>query len=444
MSAGNSFIPQRVLVTKFRHHGDVLLTTPLIRALHHYYPGVEVDALIYRETEDMLRHNPQVAHRWTIDRNWKKEGARAHIKHEWRLWRALKARHYDLLIHLTESWRGAALARGLSVMRSIAFDYPRRENLFWRHSFTDLAPLPEKPCHNVALQLSALIALGLTPTAEDFPLSLSVDEAARTAFLSALRRAGWQGEPYLLIHPGARWFFKCWEDASFAALIDALIVRGHTIVLTGAPDARETAMVANILARLKDKARVHSLVGQLSLAELAAAIASAQFFIGVDSVPMHMAAALQIPGVALFGPSKVHEWSPWQAPITVLKASDWTTLPHPDSINTATTTRYLAAIPVEAVLEAVVARQRSARSQAPSGNLSHVKAERKNLTTKNTKKSNRKKHKEKLFTRRREERGEKTVNYAKVTKKLPNSPGARASRPHPSPRTPRLRVKWFF
>jgi heptosyltransferase-3 len=350
------FIPQRVLLIKLRHHGDVLLATPLIRALHHYYPCVEVDALVYRETEGMLRHNPQVAYRWTIDRNWKKEGARVQTGYEWRLWRTLRTRRYDLLIHLTASWRGAALARSLGVKRSIAFDYPQRNNVFWRHSFTDLVPLPKGPCHNTALQLSALVALGLKPNAEDFPLSLSVDEAARTAFLDMLRRTGWQGEPYLLIHPGARWFFKCWENASFAALIDALVARGHTIVLTGAPDARETAMTADILMRLKNKTRVYSLVGQLTLTELAAAIGEAQLFIGVDSVPMHMAAALQIPGVVLFGPSKVHQWSPWQAPITVLKASDWTTLPHPDSIDVATTARYLAAIPVDVVLEAVLAR----------------------------------------------------------------------------------------
>ncbi len=350
------FTPKRVLVTKLRHHGDVLLTTPLIRALHHYYPGIEVDALIYRETEDMLRHNPQVTQRWTIDRSWKKEGAKTQLGHERRLWRALKARRHDLLIHLTESWRGVALARGLGVARSIAFAYPRRDNAFWRHGFTDLVALPESPCHNAALQLSTLSVLGVTSNAEDFPLSLTVDEAARTVFLDTLRCAGWQGAPYILIHPGARWFFKCWEDASFAAVIEALTARGHTVVLTGAPEARETEMAGKILAHLKDKARVHSLVGQLSLAGLAAAIDGAQLFIGVDSVPMHMAAALQKPGVALFGPSKVHEWAPWQAPITVLKASDWATLPHPDSIDTATTTRYLAAIPAEAVLEAVSAR----------------------------------------------------------------------------------------
>ncbi|MCL2591160.1 MAG: putative lipopolysaccharide heptosyltransferase III [Betaproteobacteria bacterium] len=352
------FKPQRVLITKLLLHGDVLLTTPLIRALHHNYPGVEVDALIYRETEPMLRYNPQVAHRWTVDRDWKKEGVLTQAKHELRLWRTLKARRYDLAIHLTKTWRSAALARTLGALRSIAFAYPQRNNVLWRSCFTDLLPLPEEPCHNVAAQLSTLTALGLTPNAKDFPLLLSVNDASRTAFLSALQHIGWQREPFLLIHPGAHYIYKCWEDASFAALIDALTVRGHTVVLTGAPTPHETAMVANILTHVRDKTRVHSLVGQLSLTELAAAIDEARFFIGVDSAPAHMAAALQTPGVVLFGATKVHVWSPWQAPITVRKASDWTTLPHPDSIDTSKTVRYLAAIPVEAVLEAALTRMR--------------------------------------------------------------------------------------
>ena len=351
-----SFKPQRVLIIKLLQHGDVLLTTPLIRALHHYYPGVEVDVLIYRETEDMLRHNPQVLHRWLVDRKWKKQGLRAQVGHELRLWRMLKARRYDLLIHLTKIWRGAALARILGATRSISFTYSKRNNLLWRNCFTDLVPFLEDRLHNAALQISTLTALGLAPNAEDFPLLLSVDEVARTAFFDTLRRTGWQGEPFLLIHPGARQPYKCWEDASFAALIDALTARGHTVVLTGAPDANETAMATNILAHIKDKTRVHSLVGQLSLAQLAPAIKEARCFIGVDSAPTHMAAALQTPGVVLFGPTKVYAWSPWQAPITVLKAADWTALP--DRISTKTTKRFMEVIPVEAVLDAVLAQMK--------------------------------------------------------------------------------------
>lgn len=348
--------PKRVLLVKLRHHGDVLLTTPLIDALHHYFPDVMVDALVYQETLDMLRTNKQVTQCFAIDRSWKKQGVSTQIKKEGQLLSALRARRYDTLIHLTESWRGVALARLLGAEKRVAFAYPRRDTWRWRTAFTDLITLPEKPTHNVELQLSVLKAWNITPEAGLFPLRLSVDKAAEQSMLDALRRAGWAGEPYVLVHPGARWFFKCWEDASFAEVIDALTDRGLSVVMTGAPEAREQTMAENILSRVRQRSKVYSLVGALPLAGLAAAIARAKLFIGVDSVPMHMAAALRIPGVALFGPSKVHEWSPWQAPITVLKASDWTALPHPDSIDTNTQTRYLSAISVDAVVEAVLAR----------------------------------------------------------------------------------------
>ncbi|MDR1529204.1 MAG: putative lipopolysaccharide heptosyltransferase III [Burkholderiales bacterium] len=352
VDAANS--PKRTLLVKLRHYGDVLLTTPLIDALHHYFPDIVVDVLVYRETLDMLCINPQVTQCFTIDRRWKKQSVLTQFEKEWQLLRMLRARRYDTLIHLTESWRGVMLARLLGAERRIAFAYPRRDSWCWRTSFTDLIPLPQQPTHNVALQLSVLTTWGIAPDVARFPLHLSVDKLAEKSLLEALRRADWQGEPYILVHPGARWFFKCWEDVSFAKVIDALTDRGLSVVVTGAPDAKERAMAENILSRVRGRNKVYTLVGALSLTELAAAIGKAKLFIGVDSAPMHMAAARQIPGVVLFGPSKVHEWSPWQAPITVLKASDWTTLPHPDEIDTNTQTRYLSAIPTSAVIEAVL------------------------------------------------------------------------------------------
>ncbi|KPR12459.1 glycosyltransferase family 9 protein, partial [Enterobacter hormaechei] len=75
-------------------------------------------------------------------------------------------------------------------------------------------------------------------------------------------------------------------------------------------------------------------------------------FIGVDSVPMHMAAALQTPCVALFGPSKLTFWSPWQVNGEVIWAGNYGPLPNPDAIDTKTTERYLDAIPVDAVVSA--------------------------------------------------------------------------------------------
>ncbi len=343
--------PKRILLVKLRHHGDVLLTTPLIDALHDYFPGVTVDVLIYRETLDMLRHNPRVTQCFTIDRQWKKQGILAQIREELRLLRLLRARRYDTLIHLTESWRGVMLANGLGASCRIAFDYPRRQSWRWRTSFNYRVPLSSAPQHNVETQLSVLQAWNIAADATRFPLRFHVDPKSNDSLQQKLTAAGWRREPYVLIHPGARWFFKCWDDASFARVVDALRQKNWSIVLTGAPVENERAMARNILSLTQsDRSKVYTLVGQLSLTELAAAIGNARFFIGVDSVPMHLAAALQIPGIALFGPSKVYQWSPWQAPISVIKASDWGELPHPDSIDTATTNRYLSAIPAETVI----------------------------------------------------------------------------------------------
>ena len=91
----------------------------------------------------------------------------------------------------------------------------------------------------------------------------------------------------------------------------------------------------------------------MNLRELGALIDGADLFIGVDSVPMHMAAALQTPAVALFGPSWLSRWHPWSDTATVVYAGDYGELPHPDSIDVNTTTRYLSAIPVDAVWQAV-------------------------------------------------------------------------------------------
>jgi heptosyltransferase-3 len=110
-------------------------------------------------------------------------------------------------------------------------------------------------------------------------------------------------------------------------------------------------MVARILEQCPAQGVV-SLAGKLTLRQLAALIDDAKLFIGVDSVPMHMAAALQTPCIALFGPSKLLFWRPWQAIGQVIWAGDYGTLPDPDTINTATNERYLDLIPTDAVIAA--------------------------------------------------------------------------------------------
>jgi heptosyltransferase-3 len=111
------------------------------------------------------------------------------------------------------------------------------------------------------------------------------------------------------IHPASRWRFKCWSAERNAELIDRLAT-GTRIVLTAAPDAAELSLIEEIVSRTRSKPV--NLAGRLSIKELGALTARARLFIGVDSMPMHLAAAMGTPSVALFGPSGEQEWRPWR------------------------------------------------------------------------------------------------------------------------------------
>jgi heptosyltransferase-3 len=113
--------------------------------------------------------------------------------------------------------------------------------------------------------------------------------------------------PYVHLHPASRWRFKCWPAERNAELIDRLAADGHNVVLTSAPD--EVGFIDEILN--KAKSAPVSLAGKLSIKELGALTARARLFIGVDSMPMHLAAAMGTPTIALFGPSGENEWGPW-------------------------------------------------------------------------------------------------------------------------------------
>ena len=98
---------RRILVVKLRHHGDVLLASPVFSVLKAHAPHVEIDALVYADTRDMLTLHPAITEVLCIDRQWKTQGTSQRLSAEWSLFSRLKSGRYDLLIHLTEHPRGA-------------------------------------------------------------------------------------------------------------------------------------------------------------------------------------------------------------------------------------------------------------------------------------------------------------------------------------------------
>ncbi|OHX21199.1 putative lipopolysaccharide heptosyltransferase III [Chromobacterium sphagni] len=301
---------RRALVIRLMHHGDVLLTSPVFTVLKSHAPHIEIDALVYHETREMLTLHPAVSHVFTIDRNWKKLGAWQRLRHELALYSSLKARGYQLVVVLNSSNRTTALVRLLKPRWSVVPDMPG-SGRFFRKTFSHRHGLPPANTrHIVEMHLDALRRLGVYPAEDETRLAIVAgDEAERT-----VRRllAGNEVRPgrFILVHPGSRWFYKCWPADKMAGLVNALHEQGWQVVLSGAPSAEEAAMIQAVKAGLGRPAV--DLSGQLSLKQLAALIAQARLFVGVDSLPMHLAAAVQTPVVALFGPSRDKVWGPWR------------------------------------------------------------------------------------------------------------------------------------
>ena len=342
---------RRVLVIKLRHHGDVLLASPVFSVLKNHAPHLEIDALVYQDTVEMLALHPAISQVHCIDRKWKSQGLLTQAAAEWQLLSTLRGRNYDLVVHLTQHPRGAWVKRLCGARYGVARKLPEKGRI-WRTSFSHLYPFPRgTPRHTVELNLDALRRIGIYPGEEERKLVLTPGSEASASIANLLAQHGLKAGGFIHLHPTSRWLFKCWPAGKMSQLIEALQTQGHPIVVTAAPDARERDMLREILKPLKQS--VIDLSGQLSLKQLAALTAQAKCFIGVDSAPMHIAAAMQTPVVALFGPSGEKEWGPWMVPNRLITSGHTCRPCGNDGCGGGKVSECLTSLPVERVLTAV-------------------------------------------------------------------------------------------
>jgi heptosyltransferase-3 len=349
---------KRVLVTKLRHHGDVLLASPVVSTLKRALPDAEIDALVYADTAPMLIHHPGLATLHMIDRAWKRRGFLHRAREELRLLRELRKRRYDLLVHLTEHPRGLTLA--LLLRPSFSVTRVRREDehpSLWKRAFTHFYPFPRgRPRHTVETNLDALRRIGIHPTPEDKRLVIVPGQSAHARVEALLAERMLPAGAFVQVHPGSRWLFKSWPAGRMAQVVDKLVKDGYQVVVTGSSDPAERALVDVMLAALPDtiRADVHDLTGRFTLLELAALTMRARLLVGVDSAPMHIAAAVGTPVVALFGPSDDIEWGPWGVAHRIVASGDHPCRPcRNDGCGGGKISECLTTLPVERVTAAI-------------------------------------------------------------------------------------------
>ena len=293
---------RNVLVSKLRRLGDVLLSVPAAAGVKAALPDARVSFLVNPGAEDLVRFNPLVHEVLTVPRSGGPFRQLGFI-------RQLRKRKFDLVLELSEGDRGAFLSRVSGARTRVGYR-PRPEKKFGRaRFFTHLVDADVKTLHTVEYHLEAVRTLGLDPGRPPLSLHWPPEAEERVHQLLAAEEISNPGS-FAVLHPGSFNMFKVWRPDGNARIIDHLAFHyGLPVVLTGSADAAEKVLIREITARVK--VPFLDLSGHLNLSEMAALISRARIFIGVDSLPMHMAAAVKTPVLALFGPSQDHVWRPW-------------------------------------------------------------------------------------------------------------------------------------
>lgn len=333
----------RILVVKLRFHGDMLLTTPLISTLKAQYPAAKIDVLLYEDTSPILSKHPDIHRLYGLKR--KTATVLEKAKDFLAMRQTLKRNHYDLIINLADQWPIGLLIKSLGSPYSLSIQRGGAKQALWKSFFTQcVSPRGE---HIVEQTLSMLTPLSLPESAYQRQLSLHYGQENEASVFS--RHPELRNQLYVVIQPTARQVFKCWDNDKFAQLSDHLKKKGLEVLLTCGPSEDDMVVVQDIYAQCQHKPDV-SFAGKTGFLDLAALIDKAVLFIGVDSAPMHMAAALNTPVVCLFGPTDHRKWRPWSINHIVLWAGDYQAMPERRYLDREK--KYLSCIPVLDVIQA--------------------------------------------------------------------------------------------
>jgi heptosyltransferase-3 len=292
----------RILVIQLKLLGDILLTTPVISALKDACPQAAISALVPVGMEAMLTEHPGLTEVITINRRDRFPWSFLNFAMN------LRRGRFDLVLEFSGGDRGALYTWLTGARTRISFDYFRRPAWHRQFAFTSLVPPPPLRDHMVKKNLALVQSLGIET--EHPELGFFWNERTYRQVRDLMQQHNLCAKKFILIHPPARWLFKCWTAEGYARIIDTLQKDYKLpVVLTAAPAPQEMQFMQDIAGFLQTTPV--NLAGCLDLKALGAMIAQARLFIGVDSAPMHLAAAVGTPTVVLFGPSGPYNWRPW-------------------------------------------------------------------------------------------------------------------------------------
>ena len=300
----------KILVIDLAFIGDVILATPVMRALKMKYPSAQLTMLTVPLTADIAAMDPYVDDVLIYD----KRGQHRGIPGMFRIARMLKRRHFDLAVCMNFALRGAVVTWLAGIPQRLGYD---AQHAGWFLTLVQSA-VREGVQHETLNHLEVLRPLGIHPDGLDTSLAVQLPDAARISLKRKQERLGIPDEGYMVLCP-----LGSYEKKNLSLAVAAHLVRHwsqrQAVYLIGGPG--ESAQLDKI-AQMAGLPLTQVLAGTLTLPELAVFLQTAACLVSVDTGPMHVAQAVGCATVAVFGPTDPAIWGP-RNPGSVILYKQW-------------------------------------------------------------------------------------------------------------------------
>lgn len=303
----------RILLVRLRLIGDVVFTTPIIRALRRRYPEAHLAYVVEEEAAPIVWHHPPLDECIVTPR---RRGL-ARVQEDTSLGRRLRAGRFDIAIDLHGGPRAAWLTRASGAPMRIGYRMPGRA---WMYTHAVPRPADLAPRHCVLNQWDLLAPLDIAPgTPGDTAVEVTGAPGADADVRARLARLGIEDEdPLILVHVSAGNPFRRWPAAAFEALVVTLVRRDprrRVLLFSGPSDIPAATRIAQGARHSLGPALAPAIqVANPPLDEFAALMQRASVYIGGDSGPLHIAASTSVPIVGLLGPTLAARSAPWRDP----------------------------------------------------------------------------------------------------------------------------------
>jgi lipopolysaccharide heptosyltransferase II len=300
---------KKILVVNVNWIGDVLFSTPAIRALRKHYPEAHIACMVVPRCREVLELNPNINELIIYDEKGEYKGLTGKMK----LISALKARSFDTVYLFHRSLTRTLMVALSGIKERVGIDNPKRGFLLTKR----VDPQPSD-IHKVEQFLNIVKSTGVPHNGKDMEVHLSKgDEGFAKAFIKS--QGIKEGEPFVILNPGGNWDLKRWPAENFAELGDRLQSKyGMPVILTGA--GKDVGLAQKIAGMMKKMPLIAA--GTTSLRQLAAIMKRVALVVSNDSGPMHIAVSQGAKTIAIFGPTDPRMTGPYGKGIyTVIQKS---------------------------------------------------------------------------------------------------------------------------